>query len=1101
MHHVACATTTYVPPPRQFAIRTCRLQGPSPWLTRHSSLISHHFLIASRQILEFRLTCSQQRRKLFLIASFSACLDHVRALSRRRHRKYQNDPQMFRLHQCLYLCLSAFISGAFDVLQPHQDHLDVSPAVASTQTLCDNEPFRQRASLTDKQWTGNEVRKTFLKFFEERGHRVVRSSSLVPTNDPTLLFINAGMNQFKDVFLGLEKRDYNRATTCQKCVRAGGKHNDLENVGFTNRHHTFFEMLGNFSFGDYFKKDAIAFAMELITSPDWYGIPLEKLYFTVFGGAEVAPGNTLGTDTEAADFWLGAGAAKDRVFAIPGLKDNFWAMGDTGPCGPCSEIFYDMGRAAVDDPRTPECASGKCTFPCDCGRYVEIWNLVFMQFNRDASGNLNPLPKPSVDTGMGLERTTAVLEHVISNYDTDLFVPLTRRAAELCGVDLKKEESLEEGRGGAASLRVVADHARATTFLLNDGVVPSNEGRGYVLRKIIRRAIHHGRLLGQEQPFLYQMVSAVRDEMKDAYPELIESAERVSGVVKAEETRFTRTLDAGLGPLEDDIYNFALQSVRPGPGDKLERNKTLREAERADLFRKISEASQAGRRLTYPGKNAFKFYDTFGLPLDFIQDAVRDFGLDFEQEGFERAMDEQRTRARASWKGSHKDAANPVYSKLAQTNKTEQDFYFGTKTRDARIEAIITKDGTVNEIKAGTEAEVVLDRTSIYSESGGQVADTGGFFDNSGALEVAEVRGAYYPVTGLIAHRIVAKEDLHVGDHVATIADPERRVRDMRNHTATHLLNAALRNILGTHVKQAGSLVAPDYLRFDFSHFAQVDPSELGEIEQQVNEEIRKNLEMRTDIMNIDDALSSGALAFFGDKYPEANVRVVTIPDANAPRGFYSKELCGGTHVIRTGDIGVFKIIGEQSVAAGVRRIEAISGDRALAEYQKSLATLRTVAGMLNSGEDEIVAALERQFEATKQLEKQLEVLKRKAAGSLAGDLIEQARTVKNVRLIAAQVNGFDREALRQLVDALRQKLGSGVVVLASADDGKVALITAVTKDLIPKLHAGKIVQELAKLVGGSGGGRPDLAEAGGKDTSGIQNALDQVYPLLDRLL
>ncbi len=955
--------------------------------------------------------------------------------------------------------------------------------------------------MTEKQWTGNEVRKTFLKFFEERGHRVVRSSSLVPTNDPTLLFTNAGMNQFKDVFLGVEKRDYNRATTCQKCVRAGGKHNDLENVGFTNRHHTFFEMLGNFSFGDYFKKDAIAFAMELITSPDWFGLPLEKLYLTVFGGAEVAPGNTLGTDTEAADFWLNAGAAKDRIFAIPGLKDNFWAMGDTGPCGPCSEIFYDMGVAAVDDPRGPDCAAGTCTFPCDCGRYVEIWNLVFMQFNRDASGNLIPLPQPSVDTGMGLERTTAVLEHVISNYDTDLFVPLIGRAAELCSVDLKKEESLEEGRGGAASLRVVADHARATTFLLNDGVVPSNEGRGYVLRKIIRRAIHHGRLLGQEQPFLYQMVFAVRDEMKDAYPELVESAERVSGIVRGEETRFTRTLDAGLGPLEDDVYNFALRSVRPGPGDKLDRANGLRDKERADLYKKISEASQIGTRLTYPGKNAFKFYDTFGLPLDFIQDAVRDFGLDFEQEGFDRALEEQRARARASWKGAHKDAANPVFSKLAQSYKTEQEFYFGTKTRDARIEAIVTQEGAVNEIKAGAEAEVVLDRTSIYSESGGQVADTGGFYDNSGVREVAEVRGAYYPVTGLIAHRIVAKEDLRVGDHVATIADPERRVRDMRNHTATHLLNAALRNILGTHVKQAGSLVAPDHLRFDFSHFAQVDPSELGEIEQQVNEEIRKNLEMRTDIMNIDDALSSGALAFFGDKYPEANVRVVTIPDAAAPRGFYSKELCGGTHVVRTGDIGVFKIIGEQSVAAGVRRIEAISGDRALAEYQKSLATLRTVAGMLNAGEDEIIAALERQFETTKQLEKQLESLQRKAAGSLAGDLVEQARTVKDVRLIAAQVNGYDRDALRQLVDALRQKLGSGVVVLGSADDGKVALITAVTKDLIPKLHAGKIVQELAKLVGGSGGGRPDLAEAGGKDTSGIQNALDQVYPLLDRLL
>ena len=955
--------------------------------------------------------------------------------------------------------------------------------------------------MATKQWTGNEVRKTFLRFFEERGHRVVRSSSLVPTNDPTLLFTNAGMNQFKDVFLGVEKRDYNRATTCQKCVRAGGKHNDLENVGFTNRHHTFFEMLGNFSFGDYFKKDAIAFAMELITSPDWYGIPREKLYFTVFGGAEVAPGNTLGTDTEAADFWLQAGAAKERIFAIPGLKDNFWAMGDTGPCGPCSEIFYDMGVASVDDPRGPDCAAGKCTFPCDCGRYVEIWNLVFMQFNRDSSGNLNPLPKPSVDTGMGLDRTTAVLEHVISNYDTDLFVPLISRAAELCRVDLKREETREEGRGGAASLRVIADHARATTFLVNDGVTPSNEGRGYVLRKIIRRAIHHGRLLGQEQPFLYQMVFAVRDEMKSAYPELIETADRIASLVKGEETRFTRTLDAGLGPLEDDVYNFSLETLRPMGDTVLTRNKSARGIEREDLYAKVKQINQGGKRLTYPGKNAFKSYDTFGLPLDFIQDVVRDFGLEFDQEGFDRAKEEQQARGRAAWKGVHKDAANPVYSKLAQTYKTEPEFYFGTKTRDARIEAIVTKQGAVNEIKAGTEAEVVLDRTSIYSESGGQVADTGGFFDNSGALEIAEVRGAYYPVTGLIAHRILAKEDLHVGDHIATIADPERRVRDMRNHTATHLLNAALRNILGTHVKQAGSLVGPDHLRFDFSHFAQVDPSELGEIEQQVNEEIRKNLEMRTDIMNIDDALASGALAFFGDKYPEANVRVVSIPDASTPRGFYSKELCGGTHVVRTGDIGVFKIIGEQSVAAGVRRIEAISGDRALAEYQKSLATLRTVAGMLNAGEDEIIAALERQFEATKQLEKQLEALKRKAAGSLAGDLVEKARTVKDVRLIAAQVNGFERDTLRQLVDVLRQKLGSGVVVLASADDGKVALITGVTKDLIPKLHAGKIVQELAKLVGGSGGGRPDLAEAGGKDTSGIQNALDQVYPLLDRLL
>jgi alanyl-tRNA synthetase len=929
--------------------------------------------------------------------------------------------------------------------------------------------------LTEKLWTGDEVRKTFLKFFEGRGHRVVRSSSLVPTNDPTLLFTNAGMNQFKDVFLGLEKRDYNRATTCQKCVRAGGKHNDLENVGFTNRHQTFFEMLGNFSFGDYFKKDAIAFAMELITSPDWYGIPLEKLYFTVFGGAEVSPGKMLAPDNEAAALWTNIGAPTGRVIEIPGLKDNFWAMGDTGPCGPCSEIFYDMGRAASDQ------GHSDCVFPCDCGRYVEIWNLVFMQFNRDASGNLNPLPKPSVDTGMGLERTTAVLERVISNYDTDLFIPLTKRAAELCGVDFYSEKMVEQGTGGAASLRVIADHFRAATFLIADGVVPSNEGRGYVLRKILRRAFLHARHLNLGTfPHVWQMTEAVRSLMGEAYPELMTAAQITDQLIRSEEQRFHRVAATGLKQLEDDLAEMG----------------------RARVAGALPEPVKSGAKIAlYEGQKGFRLYDTYGLPLDFIEEAVRDRGMQFDRAGFDRAKEEQQARGRAAWKGVHKDAANPVYAKLAQTHKTEPEFYFGTKTRDARIGAIVTQQGAVNEIKAGSEGEVVLDRTSIYSESGGQVADTGWFYDNSGALAVAEVRGAYYPVTGLIAHRIVAKEDLHVGDHVATIADPERRVRDMRNHTATHLLNAALRNILGTHVKQAGSLVAPDHLRFDFSHFAQVDPSELSEIEQQVNEEIRKNLEMRTDIMNIDDALASGALAFFGDKYPEANVRVVTIPDASTPRGFYSKELCGGTHVIRTGDIGVFKIIGEQSVAAGIRRIEAISGDRALTEYQKSLATLRTVAGMLNAGEEEILAALERQLEATKQLEKQLQALKRKAAGSLAGDLVEQARTVKDVRLIAAQVNGYDRDALRQLVDALRQKLGSGVVVLASADDGKVALITAVTKDLIPKLHAGKIVQELARLLGGSGGGRPELAEAGGKDTSGIQNALDQVYPLLDRLL
>jgi alanyl-tRNA synthetase len=966
--------------------------------------------------------------------------------------------------------------------------------------------------LVTKFLTGNETRKMFLRFFEERGHRVVRSSSLVPTNDPTLLFTNAGMNQFKDVFLGLEQRDYTRATTCQKCVRAGGKHNDLENVGFTNRHHTFFEMLGNFSFGDYFKEQAIAYAMELITSPDWFAIPLEKLYFTVFGGAEVS-GTTLPTDAEAAAFWAKVGAPKDRIIAVPGLKENFWAMGDTGPCGPCSEIFYDMGPAASDQ------GHANCEFGCDCGRYMEIWNLVFMQFNRDSSGKLNPLPKPSVDTGMGLERTLAVLQGKISNYDTDLFVPLMKRAAELCGVDFSDEEKQEAEQKGAASLRVIADHARATTFLLTDGVLPSNEGRGYVLRKIMRRAIRHGRLIGATKPFLCDMVVTVRDLMGAAYPELLASAAaRVPEIVLEEERRFARTLDRGEHELETLLTRKPLEEIdlllkqlknegltevdeefaNRGPEGLIDWVKEKRGEQRAERLKR--DWIDAFKK-PIPGEDVFPLYDTYGLPRDFIEDVTRDAGIEVDWTGFDRAMEEQRTRARASWKGAHKEAASPVYLKLKETFKTEPDFYFGTQTRDARIEGIVTKQGAVNDIKAGDEAEIVLDRTSIYSESGGQVADTGAFYDNDMSLQLAEVKGAYYPVTGLIAHKIVAKDNLQVGDRVATVADPLRRARDMRNHTATHLMHSALRNILGTHVKQAGSLVAPDHLRFDFSHFASVDTSELAEIEQQVNEEILRNLALETDIMNIDDALASGALAFFGDKYPESNVRVVTIPDPSSPRGFYSKELCGGTHVSRTGEIGVFKITGEQSIAAGVRRIEAISGDHALAEYQRTLNTLRSVSQLLNAGEGDVIAALERQLESTKQLEKQLEALKRKAAGSTADSLLEEARTIKDVRVLAAKVSGFDRDALRQMVDTLRQKMGSGVVVLFSTEDGKVAIITGVTKDLTSRLHAGKIVQELAKKVGGSGGGRPDLAEAGGKDTSAVESALSTVYPLIERLL
>ncbi|HMI50053.1 MAG TPA: alanine--tRNA ligase [Candidatus Saccharimonadales bacterium] len=906
--------------------------------------------------------------------------------------------------------------------------------------------------------TGNEIREKFLQFFESKGHRRVRSSSLVPHGDPTLLFTNAGMNQFKDVFLGLETREYTRATTAQKCVRAGGKHNDLENVGFTKRHHTFFEMMGNFSFGDYFKKDAIAYAWELITSPEWYGIEKAKLYVTVFGGAEVAPGNVLGVDEEARDIWAAQNVERERIVPIAGLKDNFWAMGDTGPCGPCSEIFYDMGVAASEE------GHADCKFPCDCGRYVEIWNLVFMQFNRDANGTLTSLPKPCVDTGMGLERVAAVLQGVISNYDTDLFVPLLKKAAELCGVEYGKEVKQEEGKSGAASLRVIADHGRATTFLITDGVLPSNEGRGYVLKKIMRRAIRHGRLIGATKPFLFEMVETVRDLMGGAYPELKEpAANRVPQIVLGEETRFGRTLDVGLKKLEAHLHE-------PGAGKS--------------------------------GNEAFALYDTYGMPRDFIEDAYRDAGIPFPTSEFEKAMEEQRTRARASWKGgSVKETASPAFAKLAETYKTEKDFYSATRAKDCRIEAIVTKSGPANELKAGESGEVVLDRTAIYAESGGQASDTGLFYDGSESQVLAELKSAFYPVAGLVAHRVVAKETLRVGDRVTVVADGERRARIMRNHSGTHLLNAALRNILGTHVKQAGSLNSPDRLRFDFSHFAPVDGEELRDIEQQVNDEIRLNTAIETTVTSLDAALASGALAFFGDKYPESNVRVVTIPDPRAPRGFYSKELCGGTHVPRIGDIGVLKIVSEESVAAGVRRIEAVTGIAALEHYQHQAQVLTKVAHQLNVGEDSVLATVEKLWQTVKQLEKELESQKRKGALGQLDELAAGAQTIKGVKLVAAEVANVDREALRQLVDSLRQKLGSAVVVLGMPDGERLALIAGVTKDLTARVHAGKLMQALAPLVGGKGGGRPDLAEAGGKDTAALKSALASVPSLVKPLL
>ena len=941
--------------------------------------------------------------------------------------------------------------------------------------------------------SGNEIRSTFLKFFADRGHRVVRSSSLVPTNDPTLLFTNAGMNQFKDVFLGLEQRDYTRATSSQKCVRAGGKHNDLENVGFTNRHHTFFEMLGNFSFGDYFKKDAIAYAWELITSPKWFGIPVDKLTFTVFGGAEVAPGNTLGVDEEALKLWINVGAPRDRVIPVPGLKENFWAMGDTGPCGPCSEIFYDIGHTASDKGH-PDCA-----FPCDCGRYVEIWNLVFMQFNRDASGTVEPLPKPSIDTGAGLERLAAVLQGKISNFDTDLFVPLIQRAGELTGT-----------RPGAsprsdASLRIIADHARALAFLVTDGVVPSNEGRGYVLRKIIRRACDFGRQLGRKDPFLYEMTEEVTNLMGGSYPELSRSDVNVVSIITGEEQKYSRLIV----PSEEQL----IKRIGSRPGIPSETLRTIQEVGRdlgvfseevvgkAQVRRRYE--NEARRIIVYPHDFLFA-YGSLGLRPDQLRDLASAQGWHIPEgteEEFNQLLEQERNQARTSWKGGHKAVANPVYVKLAERYRTEPDFYFETTAKNRRIEAIVTKEGAVNELPAGAEGEIVLDRTVFYAESGGQVSDIGALWNNEHTMHLAEVRGAYYPVSGLIAHRVVAREKLAVGDLVACVADGARREHIKRNHTGTHLMHAALRNILGTHVKQAGSLVEPARLRFDFSHFAAIDPAELRDIEQQVNDEILLNSEIQTNITTLDDALASGALAFFGDRYPEQNVRVVTIPDPSAPRGFYSKELCGGTHVRRTGDIGVFKIVVEQSAAAGVRRIEAITGAAALADYQRAQELLREISARMGVNEENLAAAIERTAQTQKQLEKQLEAVKRKGALSKLDELAAQARTIKGVKVISAELEGVDREAMRQLVDSLRQKLGSGVVVLGTAEDGKVALLAGITKDLTSKLHAGKVIQAIAKEVGGSGGGRPDLAEAGGKDTFALKSALAHVYPLIDQLL
>ncbi|WP_035349418.1 alanine--tRNA ligase [Edaphobacter aggregans] len=889
--------------------------------------------------------------------------------------------------------------------------------------------------------SGSQIREDFLRFFEGKEHRRVHSSSLVPANDPTLLFTNAGMNQFKDVFLGLEKRDYSRAASSQKCVRAGGKHNDLENVGFTRRHHTFFEMLGNFSFGDYFKKDAIAYAWELLTSKEWFGIDPSRLYCTIFEGDESVP-----RDAEAYQYWLDVGVPAERIFEL-GAKDNFWAMGDTGPCGPCSEIYYDLGVEAGEDPSVDR------PFGEDEQRHVEIWNLVFMQFDRTVTPGgplLTPLPKPSIDTGMGLERIACVLQGVLSNFETDLFTPLIKRAEQLTGHKVEPDHEIDAR--SQASLRIIADHSRAATFLISDGVLPANEGRGYVLRKIMRRGIRHGRLLGQEKPFMHEMVYAVRDEMSAAYPELKESADRVAKVVLAEEQQFARTLELGLRQMNEE---------------------TLRS-----------------------GAAAFRLYETFGMPLDFMVDAARDAGIAFDMAGFEKAKEEEQARARASWKGGSQKTAAPVYRELA---KTEFEGYSALKVEGAKVLALV-KDGVgVPELKAGEQGEVVLDATSFYADSGGQVGDIGWLYSDDHNTVVADVLGATRPVQGVFAHKVKSRETIAVGDTVDTVVNAENRHATERNHTGTHLLHAALREVLGKHVKQAGSLNDATRLRFDFSHFTGVAEEEMQQIEDIVNEQVLRNTKVETLVdVPIDVAVNElGAMALFGEKYGE-RVRVVKIGD-------FSTELCGGTHTAATGEIGLLKLVGEGSVSSGIRRVEAVSGTGALSEFRRDFDVARVVGQMVGASDvapaDALRQRIAAQEEEMKKLRRELEQVRMKSASAAVADAASSAIEVKGVKVLAQRVDALDKSQMRNLVDELRGKLGSGVVVLGAANEGKVSLIVGVTKDLTGKVQAGRIVGQVAALVGGKGGGRPDLAEAGGSDAGALDGALGKAASVVEGLL
>ncbi|MEH2742029.1 alanine--tRNA ligase [Klebsiella pneumoniae] len=861
-----------------------------------------------------------------------------------------------------------------------------------------------------------EIRQAFLDFFHSKGHQVVASSSLVPHNDPTLLFTNAGMNQFKDVFLGLDKRNYSRATTAQRCVRAGGKHNDLENVGYTARHHTFFEMLGNFSFGDYFKQDAIKYAWELLTGENWFALPKEKLWVTVYE-----------TDDEAFDIWANeVGVPRERIIRIgdnkgaPFASDNFWQMGDTGPCGPCTEIFFDHGdHIWGGPPGSPE---------EDGDRYIEIWNIVFMQFNRQADGTMEPLPKPSVDTGMGLERIAAVLQHVNSNYDIDLFRDLIASVAKVTGAtDLTNK-----------SLRVIADHIRSCAFLVADGVIPSNENRGYVLRRIIRRAIRHGNMLGAKDTFFWKLVAPLIDVMGSAGDELKQQQAQVEQVLKTEEEQFARTLERGLALLDEELSKLK--------GDTLD------------------------------GETAFRLYDTYGFPVDLTADVCRERNIKVDEAGFEAAMEEQRRRARES------SGFGADYNAMIRVDGASEFKGYDHLELNGKVTALFIDGKAVDSVSAGQEAVVILDQTPFYAESGGQVGDKGELKGAGFSFAVSDTQ-KYGQAIGHIGK--VASGTLKVGDAVQADVDEARRQRIRLNHSATHLMHAALRQVLGTHVAQKGSLVNDKALRFDFSHFEAMKPEEIRAVEDLVNAQIRRNLAIETNIMDIDAARASGAMALFGEKYDD-RVRVLRMGD-------FSTELCGGTHAARTGDIGLFRITSESGTAAGVRRIEAVTGEGAMAILHAQSDQLNDIAQLLKGDSHNLGEKVRAVLERTRQLEKELQQLKEQAAAQESANLSSKAEEINGVKLLVSELTGVEPKMLRTMVDDLKNQLGSTIVVLATVADGKVSLIAGVSKDVTDRVKAGELVGMVAQQVGGKGGGRPDMAQAGGTDASALPAALASV--------